>query len=361
MAVVVDPGHDPPVTPGSDTVQSGELLGDQRVNVEPSTELIRAAGVQKSFGTTRVLTDITVDVPHGITGLLGSNGAGKTTLLSLVLGFEPRDGGKLTVFGHDPATAGPDIRARIGYSPEHHHLPPDVQAADLVRHIAQLHGLPHQASTERASDALWLVGLGEERFRAIGTMSTGQRQRVKLAAAIAHDPLLILLDEPTDGLDPVQRDDMLALIRRIGTEYGISVVLSSHLLEEVERICDNVVIIANGTVVRSGNLNEMRGGRTGIMVELDGGHELVAETLRNSGLRVEVVGSRLLIDAPPQPDADPYWIHDHVRDVVAWAQVGLRRLGDQTISLEDVFLQSNDGALGGSHMKGADLVGEQQP
>lgn len=309
-----------------------------------SAAVITASGVAKSFGTTSVLSDITVDFPAGITGLLGSNGAGKTTLLSLVLGFEPRNGGNLTVLGHDPQTAGPEIRARIGYSPEHHHLPPDVQAADLVRHLAQLHGLPQQASTERASDALWLVGLGEERFRPIGTMSTGQRQRVKLAAAIAHDPELVLLDEPTDGLDPVQRDIMLELIHRVGTEYGISMVLSSHLLEEVERICDHVVIIANGVVIRSGNINEMRGGRTGVMVELDDGHELVAETLRKAGLIVNIVGSRLMVDAPPQPDADPYWIHDYIRDVVVWADVGLRRLGDQTTSLEDVFLESNDAA-----------------
>jgi len=306
--------------------------------------VISANRVSKSFSTTSVLTDITVDFPPGISGLLGSNGAGKTTLLSLVLGFEPRNGGALTVLGHDPQSAGPEVRARIGYSPEHHHLPADVQAADLVRHMAQLHGLPQQASTERASDALWLVGLGEERFRPIGTMSTGQRQRVKLAAAIAHDPTLVLLDEPTDGLDPVQRDDMLELIHRVGNEYGISIVLSSHLLEEVERICDHVVIIANGVVIRSGNIGEMRGGRTGVMVELDGGHELIADTLRQQGLIVDIVGSRLMVDAPPQPDADPYWIHDYIRDVVAWAEVGMRRLGDQTITLEDVFLESNDAA-----------------
>lgn len=308
------------------------------------TPVISANRVAKSFGTTSVLTDVSVDFPPGVTGLLGSNGAGKTTLLSMVLGFEPRNGGELSVLGHDPQTAGPEVRAKIGYSPEHHHLPPDVQASDLVRHLAQLHGLPHQASTERASDALWLVGLGEERFRPIGTMSTGQRQRVKLASAIAHDPALVLLDEPTDGLDPVQRDDMLELIRRIGTEYGISIVLSSHLLEEVERICDHVVIISGGVVIRSGNIKEMRGGRTGVLVELDGGHELVADTLRKAGLAVTVSGSRLLVDAPPQPGADPYWIHDYIRDVVVWAEVGLRRLGDQTISLEDVFLESNDAA-----------------
>jgi ABC-2 type transport system ATP-binding protein len=310
--------------------------------------VITATSLAKSFGSTTVLTDVTLQIPEGITGLLGSNGAGKTTFLSMVLGFEPRDAGDLTVLGSDPSTAGADIRARIGYSPEHHHLPEDVQAADLVRHLAQLHGLPQQASTERASDALWLVGLGEERFRPIGTMSTGQRQRVKLAAAIAHDPSLVLLDEPTDGLDPVQRDDMLELIRRIGTEYGISVVLSSHLLEEVERICDNVVIIAGGTVRRSGNIGDMRGARTGVTVELEGGHDEIADVLRAHGLEVVVSGSRLQLAAPEDTEADHFWIHDLVRDAVASSGVGLRRLTDQTVSLEDVFLESNSPAVPGA-------------
>lgn len=303
--------------------------------------VLEAVGVAKSFGDTAVLTDITVEVPTGVTGLLGANGAGKTTLLSLVLGVEPRDGGALRVLGHDPANAGPEVRARIGYSPEHHHLPADVQAADLVRHIAQLHGLPHAASTERASDALWLVGLGEERFRPIGTMSTGQRQRVKLAAAIAHDPALVLLDEPTDGLDPVQRDGMLALIRRIGTDYGIDVMLSSHLLEEVERICDHVVIIADGRVRRAGDLGSMRGARTGVVVELDGGHDAVASRLSALGVQVRRAGDRLHLAATSAGIDDPYWAHDRVRDIVAELGLGLRELSDETLSLEDVFLESS--------------------
>lgn len=318
------PSAPPPAT-GSDAVHGS---------------VIAANGLVKSFGATPVFSNVTLNIPPGITGLLGSNGAGKTTLLSMVLGVESRSAGQLSVLGHDPTTAGPEVRARIGYSPEHHHLPDDVQAADLVRHLAQLHGLPFQASTERASDALWLVGLGEERFRSIGTMSTGQRQRVKLAAAIAHDPALVLLDEPTDGLDPVQRDAMLELIHRIGTEYGINVVLSSHLLEEVERICDYVVIIADGQVQLSGNLNEMRGARTGVMVELDAGHEAVAQELAAAGLAVRVDGQRLHVDLATATD-DPWFIHDRVRDAVASTGVGLRRLTDQTLSLEDVFLESS--------------------
>ena len=315
-----------------------------RNQVTARDHVIVASGVAKHFGATQVLSDISVGFPTGITGLLGSNGAGKTTFLSLVLGVERRDGGSLTVLGHDPTEAGPEVRARIGYSPEHHHLPDDVQAADFVRHLAQLHGLPHAASTERASDALWLVGLGEERFRPIGTMSTGQRQRVKLAAAVAHDPALVLLDEPTDGLDPVQRDAMLELIHRIGSDYGISIVMSSHLLEEVERICDHVVIIADGTVRRSGDLAELRGGGSGVIVELDDGHDVVSERLRQRGLAVERQGLRLIVDVAAEAPPDEGWVRDHVRNAVAEAQVGLRLMTDRTLTLEDVFLQGDDPA-----------------
>lgn len=307
----------------------------------PGDAVISARGVAKRFGDTAVLTDISVDVRPGITGLLGSNGAGKTTFLSMILGVEKRNGGDLSVLGVDPETSGPEVRARIGYAPEHHHLPEDVQAADLVRHLAQLHGLPHQASTERASDALWLVGLGEERFRPIGTMSTGQRQRVKLAAAIAHDPALVLLDEPTDGLDPVQRDSMLELIHRIGNVYGINVMLSSHLLEEVEKVCDDVIIISEGRVLRAGSLAELSGDRTGVIVELDGGHDQVMAALHGAGDVVERSGSRLLVEPPATNGAvDEHWVHDRVRNAVAEAGVGLRRMTDRTLSLEDVFLDA---------------------
>ena len=189
------------------------------------------------------------------------------------------------MLGHDPATSGIDVRARIGYAPEHHNLPPDVHAADLVRHLGELHGLPRRAAIQRANDALWQVGLGEERFRPIGTMSTGQRQRVKLAGAIVHDPALVLLDEPTDGLDPLQRDDMLALIRRVGSEFGIDIVISSHHLEEAERICDAVVILGDGAVVRAGRLSELRRDTERLIVVVDDRAHELADLLRASGFR----------------------------------------------------------------------------
>ena len=238
--------------------------------VAPGAPLVEAIGLTKQFGDRRALDAVDLRIGDGITGLLGANGAGKTTLLRLLLGLTGADGGTLNVFGHDPLHHGAAVRARIGWSAEHDALPGDVRAQDLVRHLAEIHGLPPRAALGRASDALNEVGLAEERFRPVGTMSTGQRQRVKLAMAIAHDPELVLLDEPTNGLDPVQRDDMLALVRRIGTEFGLDVIVSSHLLGEVERICDAVVILADGRVQASGRLDDLRTADHLLLVEVDG-------------------------------------------------------------------------------------------
>lgn len=274
-------------------------------------------------------------IGRGVTGLLGSNGAGKTTMFGMVLGLHRPDSGTFEVLGLDPADAGPEIRARIGYAPEHHMLPPDMRAHDLVRHLAEIHGLPRREATTRASDALWQVGLGEERFRALGTMSTGQRQRVKLAQALAHDPAMVLLDEPTDGLDPVQRDDMLALIRRIGTEFGIDVVLSSHLLEEVERICDGVVILNGGRVAASGSLDELRGTSSGVVAELDSDVVTVAAQLTSVGWTVSVSASTLTVEVQGSVELTL----DAVRDAIANVGAPLRSLHPRRVSLEQIFLR----------------------
>lgn len=294
--------------------------------------VVEGRGIVKSWGSTLVHRGLDFAVGRGVTGLLGSNGAGKTTLLGMILGLHRPQAGELRVFGLDPATAGPEIRARLGYSPEHHTLPPDVRAHDLVRHIAEVHGLPHRDATNRASDALWAVGLGEERFRPIGTMSTGQRQRVKLAQAIAHDPALVLLDEPTDGLDPVQRDQMLELIRRCGTEFGIDVLLSSHLLEEVERVCDGVVILGDGLVVANGSIDELRGAGNGTIVEVDWGADDLAKALRALGIDAVVDASRVVVESSDDATLDA------IRDSIATLGLPLRRLQPRRLSLEDVFL-----------------------
>jgi ABC-2 type transport system ATP-binding protein len=228
----------------------------------------------------------------------------------------------------------------IGYGPERNVLPDDMQAYDFVRHFAQIRGLPHDEARSRASDSLYLVGLGEERFRALGTMSTGQRQRVKLAQAIAADPSLIFLDEPTDGLDPVQRDEMLALIRQISAEYAIDVVLSSHLLEEVERICDNVVALDAGRLVANGPLSALVGDDEGVTVELvaiddrPGAIDQVKAAIAARGLDVADRGGIGTFDVVGS-DAD--LIADAVRDAVADAGARLRSVTSRRRRLEDLF------------------------
>jgi ABC-2 type transport system ATP-binding protein len=316
--------------------RTGPAVSDLPAATELVPErVIFARDVVKRYGRTVALAGLTADIGPGITGLLGSNGAGKTTFMSLMLGIRKRNGGELTVLGHDPATAGIEMRARIGYAPEHHELPSELAASDLVRHLAEMHLLPRRAAMQRANEALWLVGLGEERFRPVGTMSTGQRQRVKLAAAIAHDPELVLLDEPTDGLDPLQRTTMLDLIRRIGTEFGLHIVVSSHHLEEVERICDSVVIVEGGVVVRQGALADVRRGPEGLVVEVDDRVEELAAALRASGLDVTVEGSVLLLG--PHEAA-----HVAVRDAVADLALGLRRLEPRGRTLEDVYMGTGE-------------------
>src|SRR5579864_2513177 len=239
--------------------------------------------VQRRFGNVLALSDVTFELQKGVTGLLGANGAGKTTLISLFLGVLRPDAGKLEVLGMDPLKAGWKLRQRIGYAPEDDRFPPDVKANELVRHFAEMRGIPRSSAVVRASDVLFEVGLGEERFRPIGTMSAGQRQRVKLAQALAHDPELVLLDEPTNGLDPIQRDDMLALVRRIGTDLGFTVVISSHLLGEVEQVSDNIVMLEGGRVARTGSVRALVGGDAPLWVEVVAGAERLAAYLTAKG------------------------------------------------------------------------------
>ena len=303
--------------------------------------IVKAEGVVKQWGATTALTGASFEIGKGITGLLGSNGAGKTTLLGLMLGMHRPDGGRLEVLGRDPWTLGPEVRARVGYAPEHDALPEDVRAHDCVRHFAEVHGLPRREAQTRASDALWEVGLGEERFRAVGTMSTGQRQRVKLALAIAHDPEVVLLDEPTNGLDPVQREQMLALIRRVGHDLGLDVILSSHLLDEVERVSDSVVIIDGGRTVRSGRLEDLRGvDRAELLVELAGASartdgEALVHALADAGVAAVVDGALVVVALEGEI------VYDVVRDALAELDLSVRRLERRTASLEDVFLAGN--------------------
>ena len=292
------------------------------------------------FGSYRALDELDVVVEDGVTGLVGANGAGKTTLMSILLGLRTPTSGAVSVLGLDPATQGAELRSLVGYGPERNIFPDEMPASDFVKHFAEVRGMPRQEARGRASDALWLVGLGEERFRPLGTMSTGQRQRVKLAQALAADPSMVLLDEPTDGLDPVQRDEMLSLIRQINTEYGIDVLLSSHLLEEVERICDHVVALDAGRLVAQGRLDELVGHDEGVVIEIvdiadaPGALDTISATLVTAGLDVRRDGTAHRIEVI---GTDAEEVADRVRDAVADANARIGRIVRRRRRLEDLF------------------------
>ncbi len=303
-----------------------------------AVSMVETQGLTQRFGSTVALDDLDLQMQSGVTGLVGANGAGKTTLLNAMLGLRVPTSGSLTVLGFDPQTAGQRLRALVGFAPERNVLPDEMRAVDFVRHLSEVRGLPRGEARNRASDTLWLVGLGEERLRTLGTMSTGQRQRVKLAQAIASDPKLVLLDEPTDGLDPVQRSEMLTLIGQISRDFAINVVLSSHQLEEVERVCDNVVALDAGRLVACGPISELVGAGDGITLELvdvaepAGSVDAVEAALRAGGLEVRRQEATLALRGAAFDE-----LCDRSRDAVAAAGARIRRLDTRRRTLEDLF------------------------
>ena len=316
------------VAPASVAVVTGELMAHPPV--------ISTAGLTKHYGTDHALTDLTVDVGEGVTGLVGANGAGKSTLIKVLLGLVPPSSGEATVLGLDVIKDAAAIRARVGYLPEHDCLPPDVSASDFVVHLGMMSGLPRVAARERAAEVLRHVGLAEERYRPMGGYSTGMKQRAKLAQALAHDPRLVLLDEPTNGLDPAARDDMLGLVQRVGQDFGFSVLVTSHLLGELERVSDNVVILDGGRLLRASQTRDFLDATGTLLVEVIGedaqarmGHALAA-----AGVPVQARGGLLALDPAPELGLD---VHDLIRDTAFDLGVGLVRIQADHRRIEDVF------------------------
>ena len=300
--------------------------------------LIETDALTKTYGPVLAVSDLTVQVEPGGVGLIGANGAGKSTLIKMVLGLLPPTSGTATVLGLDVASDGVAIRARVGYMPEHDCLPPDVSATEFVVHMARMSGLTRTAARERTADALRHVGLYEERYRPIGGYSTGMRQRVKLAQALVHDPQLVLLDEPTNGLDPAGRDDMLGLIRRIGTEFGISVLVASQLLGELERVCDHVVVIDAGRLLRSSSTADVTAASGLVAVEVDERSDELAAALRAAGLGVVPAGA--LIEVDLQDDTT----YDIVRDNVSSLGLGLIRMERRRHRMAEIFTATTEGS-----------------
>src|SRR5512142_493143 len=248
-------------------------------------------------GDVLALDSLTLEVEPGIIGLVGANGAGKSTFLKILLGLLDPTGGAAEVLGFDVRRQGTRIRSLVGYMPEHDCLPPDVSATEFVTHMGRMSGLPASGARERAADVLRHVGLYEERYRPIGGYSTGMKQRVKLAQALVHDPKLLLLDEPTNGLDPAGRDEMLDLVHRTGTEFGMAVIVASHLLGEIERVCSYLVAIEAGRLLRSAPLGDFTEQTGALAVEVDEGSDALAARLTAAGRSVAVDGRIVLVDA----------------------------------------------------------------
>jgi len=293
--------------------------------------IIATQGLGFSYGDIVALRDVTLEVPAGCIGLVGANGAGKTTLLKLLLGILRPAEGAAWALGHALPAEALAVRARVGYMPESACLPPDQTAADFVGYAAELAGLTTRAARQRASDVLGLVGLHEERFRHMGGFSTGMKQRAKLAQAIVHDPDLVLLDEPTAGLDPEGREEMLQLIGRLDG-FGINAVVSSHVLTDIERTCQWVVMLDGGGVLRSGPLTEISA-TDEVAVEVLDDPSPLAAALEAAGASVEVRGRVVVVRAGA---GDPYGL---VRDALADTGTAVRRLGPRRTTLEDVFMQ----------------------
>jgi ABC-2 type transport system ATP-binding protein len=287
-------------------------------------------------GGVTALDRLSVEIGEGVIGLVGANGAGKSTLIKILLGLLPASDGEATVLDLDVRTDGARIRELVGYMPEHDALPPDVSATEFVSHLARVSGLPSGAARERTADVLRHVGLYEERYRPIGGYSTGMKQRVKLAQALVHDPRLLFLDEPTNGLDPAGRDEMLALIERIGRDFGMTVIVASHLLGEIERVAGWLVAIDAGKLLRTAPIATFTE-RTGqLLVETEESAEALAARLVDRGIAAVGDGRTVVIDMAAIAD-DEFGVYDAVRDETVALGLPIIRIEHRRHQLEDLF------------------------
>ena len=299
--------------------------------------LISARDLTKRYPGVTALDWLIVDLEPGIIGFVGADGAGKSTFIRILLGLLPQTSGSVSVLGFDSQTQALELRQFVGYMPEHDCLPLEVSATDFVTHMGGMSGLPFTAARERAAEMLRHVGLYEERYRLIGGYSTGMKQRVKLADALVHDPKLLLLDEPTNGLDPAGREEMLELVERTGREFGIAVMVTSHLLGEIERVCDHLIAIDAGTGTTLGPVAAFTQQTQRLVVELDDEAPEFAGHLRNAGLEVESHGYELHIAVGGDE------MYDIVRDLAADHEVPIARMEVTRHRLQELFTEVQHG------------------
>jgi ABC-2 type transport system ATP-binding protein len=305
----------------------------------PPGPLVRFDELTVSYGPLKALGGVSGEFPPGPTGLLGPNGAGKTTLLKTLLGFLKPDAGRIVAFGLNPATDPLEVRRRIGYMPEVDCHLPGMTAAAFVAFAGELSGMQRDEAISRAHEVLYYVGLGEARYRKVETYSTGMKQRVKLAQALVHDPDLLLLDEPTNGLDPQGREEMLELIGDVSTRKGLSLVLCSHLLFDVERVCQQVIVLNQAQVAARGTIAELTGTRgSAYDLRLKGDAAGFLTDLQDQGGQWEESADGYRVRLPE--GGGPETLFRLARE----CGVQVRYLRPAADTLEDVFLRALGGA-----------------
>ena len=314
---------------------------------EPAARRLSAKDVTVRFGPVVALDGFTVDIPEGVIGLLGPNGAGKSTFIKAALGLVPLDRGSISVGGLDSQTQSLRIRDDIGYMPEHDCLIPSMSSVELVSYMGQVSGMGQREAMQRCHEVLDFVGIGEERYRLVRSYSTGMKQKVKLAQAIVHDPALLFLDEPTSGMDPNGREEMLDLVRRIGAT-GKTIIVSSHILQEVERVCGHAVIISEGRLVREGKMGALMAGEEGLQnLTVRGDAKALDAFSRALGAACSI--SKRTDEGVGQTSFSVRDCGDG-RRIFALARehgVQVRSYTPDRMSLEDVFLQAFQGGGAG--------------
>jgi ABC-2 type transport system ATP-binding protein len=312
------------------------LASADPVSAGGSDTAVRLSNVTVTYGRNAALRDVTATFSHGAVGLLGPNGAGKSTMIKALLGFVRPDQGRMTVLGLDVATSPLEIRSRIGYMPENDGHIPGMNAVSFVAYCGELAGLGRVDAMQRAHEVLYYVGLGEARYRNVETYSTGMKQRIKLAQALVHDPDLLLLDEPTNGMDPRGRDEMLELIHDLGHEKKVSLVLSSHLLPDVEYTCDRVVVMDKGRVVTEGPIDELKGpGGRVFEVRAKADTARFIDLLHAAGMECHATDEDVMrVFVPEDLDGQALF------RVAATAGIQLRHLRPSVPTLEDVFARA---------------------
>ncbi len=306
---------------------------------EGSAAVVQLDGVTVVYGKNRALRGVSARFAPGAVGLLGPNGAGKSTMLKALLGFVKPDEGRMTVLGLDVAQRPMDIRARIGYMPESDAHIPGMNAVSFVAYCGQLAGLPPVDSMQRAHEVLYYVGLGEARYRNVETYSTGMKQRIKLAQALVHDPDLLFLDEPTNGMDPKGRDEMLELIRDLGHNKNVNLILSSHLLPDVEFTCDDVVVMDKGQIAAQGPIQELKGpaGRV-YELRIKGDLPAFVDVLRREGLECHSTDEDVMrVFVPAAVGGND---QQAIFTLAASNGVQVRHLRPSVPTLEDVFAKA---------------------